>query len=312
MAGLILAITSIIAMTCFHYLIFRESIIAVSNQLSTYEKADYQIAYKLNYCAGLKNQFIYPDADIQLYLDEAKENRMSISGLMVDEYSNYTLSEFSALSSLKTDDIAITKAVAAQYRLSVGDKVYADFPYSSEIKELTIVMIMPTDYDIMNPRIGNKVCMVYFGYNPQYVFSTKCKYMVFSDNSLAEELSELPQIIDAVVNKSENYDSVMTQGIHVLLFEAVFFIAGMFSAHNWFFVSSIPQLRRFYLKGEKKAVLWFVPMAERLIALVFPYILTSMILSFGIPVDNLFSRIYIGMPVLLSVIYSLLPCIKRN
>ncbi len=305
------AIAVLIAALCVHNFIFHGSIIRISNQLSTYDSAEYLLIYELNYDAKLENQLIYPDVDIQLFADQSKAQKLAVSGMMVDESSVLTLRELRSLNNLSPEELAVTSCVADKYGLEVGDSVYALYPYSTIEKKLTVAKIVPTDFDIGNPNISNDIGMVFYGFDLQYKENTNCKYVVYSQNSLAEDLSNFPQIIDGVVSKSENYDYVFWQGAHILLFELFFVLCGILIAHKVLFCKSNALLKRCFIKGMKHSMLRVIPFVERLAILCVPCSLIVTIFGSAIPMDNVFSIYYFTIPILLTVFYCVVPLVRK-
>lgn len=300
---MLLSIFIVIGLLYLHNLIFHESIISISNQLSAYENADFSIAYKLNYCVESENQFVYPDLDIQFFSEKDKNCRLTVSSLMINEGTKYTLQEFVAIRKLGNDEIALTEMVANKYGLSVGGSLFLSFPYSSELIEKQIVMILPTNYDICNPKIGNDVGMVFIGYDSKYISNVKSYYMVFARESLVDKLSRYPQVIAGVVNKSENYEMVMEQGVFVLVFEFAIVVCGLIAVHAILLKRSDLLLRRYCIKGVKRKNAWRVSCIEKIFFTVLPCMGGMYLISLKLQMNNMFSMTYCIIPPVLAVLY---------
>ena len=308
---LLCAIAVLIVALCTHNFIFHGSIIAISNQLSTYDSSDYSFIYRLNYDSKLNNQLMYPDIDIQLFADEAKERKLTVSGMMVDEESVVTLQDLQFLNALNPEELAVASCVADKYGLEIGDSVYALYPYSTAVKKLTVAKIAPTDFDVGNPNVSNDIGMVFYGFDYQYKDNTNCKYAVYARDSLAEELSKFPQIIDGVISKSENYEYVFRQGLHILLFEFFFILCGIIIAHKVFFFKSNAFLKCCFIKGMKRFALRLVPFVERLVILYAPFLIMASVFGTNMPMDNVFSICYFTIPSLLIIGYCVVPLIRK-
>lgn len=308
---LLCAIAVLIVALCTHNFIFHGSIIAISNQLSTYDSSDYSFIYRLNYDSKLNNQLMYPDTDIQLFADEAKERKLSVSGMMVDEECVLTLRDLQFLNDLSPEDLAVASCVADKYGLKIGDSVYALYPYSTDVKKLTVAKIVSTDFDVGNPNISNDVGMVFYGFDHQYKDNTNCKYAVYAQASLAEDLSKFPQIIDGVVSKSDNYEYVFRQGLHILLLELFFILCGIIMAHKVFFFKSNAFLKRCFVKGMKRFALRLVPFVERLVILCAPFLIMAIVFGTNMRMDNVFSICYFTIPSFLILGYCIVPLVRK-
>ena len=252
---IIVSIAIVVAFLLFSFVLFQRKLSKVSGQLNSYESSDYSIIYILNYGEGLNNECLYPDTDIQFYLDDGKTTRLTVSSVMKEDGVKYDLTYLSALSTLNPGEASISQNVSDRYRLKIGDSIFAEYSYSSTRIPVKIVSIIGTEFAYSNPVMDNDVGIILLGYNADYCSSTNSKYIVFASQSRAEDLSIYPQIINMVINKSVNIQHVSEQSYSILLFEAVFALIAIVLTQILFFSKSRALLYRCYLKGMKKALL---------------------------------------------------------
>lgn len=295
-------------------LVFGNKLNSLCAQLRTYEKADYSIAYVLNYRSGLDNELIYPDMDVSVYLDEEESRRMAVTSLMKSKDSAYTLSFLDEVKRLSDDQIAIPHNVADEYSLKNGDAVFLEFPYKNQLRTANVVITNSTEYDISKPLVDNRIGQVVIGYDSGYEESAKCKYLVFSNISRSDELSAKSQIINRVINKSENYEYVFKQGLFILFFELFAVVAAFIIGWNAFFSNSFLLLRRNFLKGYSKRSLVAIPVAESAVITFGNILLLERAIAVFIPPVSLLGRVYYSIPMiaaLLFLIYILIHSMMR-
>lgn len=288
-------------------LLFGTRLKAVSDQLKSYDSAQYNYAYVLNYSIDEDEVYLYPDVDILLYTDHAQQNRMAVSALMWTGKGNHAILK---IEQPREGQIVLSKNAADKYHLTVGAPVYALFSLSNEPVELSVSAIADVEYDYSNPKISNNIGMVYLPYFHAYETSINSKYILFCKDSAADLLAPYPQVIDSVINKSENYDIVMGQGIHILFFEALFMIAALYFADSIFFKRSTPVLRRIFLKGANKGILIWVPFLEKLIFGVLPLIIVCGISSVFIPCNSRLTLLFYLIPICAAILFATAACIK--
>ena len=146
--------------------------------------------------------------------------------------------------------------------------------------------------------------IVYVAYDEKYEESTNWKYILFSKGSMVEELSRHPQIISDVINKNQNQEKVFSQGVHILIFEAVFLTAAMIISFWFFFSRSFTLLKRVYLKGAKHSILTLVPVIERLIWWGIPCLAGMLISKQIIPCNSELTRFFYSIPVFYCGIFA--------
>lgn len=295
---------------------FKNRLNEISNQLESYNNSDYSVAYVLNYGLLSDNEFVFPDTDIQLYLDEAGTERLAVSCLMPQKGSNYSIEELNSINTINDGEVIVSKNVADRYDLEVGDTIYVQYPYSSSLIGTYVSEISRTEYDYENPNIANGIGIVYVAYDEKYVESTKCKYLIFSETSLAKELSEHPQILSGVINKNKNQEEVLSQGIHILIFETIFLAVAMIISFQVFFSRSFALLKRLYLKGEKQSILTVIPLLERLIWWVIPCLIGMMVNMQIIPCNSELTKVFYLIPLLYAAFFVvavwIYDCIKTH
>lgn len=310
LSGLILTVGLAFFTVLLCSLIFGRRINALSGQLKKYQDSEYNFAYILNYGITEDNELIYADADIQLYSSERDNERLSVSCLMPEDDVKYTLSEWNEVSQLKSGEIILSRNVAKKYDLEIGDTVYAQYPYSSMRFPLVVSKIMGTEYDLDNPIISNEIGVVYVGYDRDYVESTNCRYILFSEKSQAEILSSYPQIIAGLINKNENYARVLNQGIPVLMFEVFFLFAAIALSSYFFFFDSFKALRCLFLKGESRHILTRIPLIERLVLWCLPCFLSVWVSIQFMPCNSELTKRFYAIPLIIGVFYAVILWIR--
>ena len=301
-AAVLIVCVAIIAVT----LLFGAKLRAISDQLASYANSQYQYAYVLNYDVDSDEVYLYPDVDVMLFTDENQTNRMTVSSLMWKNTGEHSIL---GINDISADEIAVSRNTADNYRLHVGDKVYAVYSFSSKPYELTVKEISGTEYDYTSPKIDNDIGMVYLPYSNEYADSINSKYVLFSEMSASDLLPPYPQIIESIIRKNSNYEEVMKQGIHIIFFEVVFVIAATWISHILFFRKSIPILRRFFLKGANKQILIMEPFLENLVFSLVPVMIVCLITSRFIPCNSVLTKLYYCVPIGLSSIYAIGTCI---
>lgn len=287
-------------------LLFKNKLNELSNQLERYQSSEYSSAYILNYGISANNEWIYADTDIQLFLKEDGTERLAVSCLMPQDEVQYSLEEQKEVSKVKTGEVILSRNVAAKYNLVVGDAVYVQYPYTTRLFQMRVSAISGTEYDFENPSISNDIGIVYIGFDEEYVNSTNCKYLLFAKESMVDVLSQYPQIISGIVNKSQNQSKVFSQGIYIFAFELFFLIAALMASIYFFFSRSFIPLRRLFLKGTSRSTLVKIPLTERLIWWFIPCGIGVLISSFFIPCNSNLTRGYYIIPLAISIIFIVL------
>ncbi len=302
---IIIAVGAILVSSLLCYGLFHEKLNRVSGQINSYDSADYSTIYILNYGKAFKNECLYPDVDIQFYSDAEKTYRLAVSSIMREEGVSYDLEYLTPLSKLDLGEVCITENVADAYNLRIGDVIFAEYPYSLVPEALSVSNIIQTDYDYGRPTIDNDIGVVFIGFNEEYATSTNGKHILYSENSKAEELAAYPQIINEVINKSENIKNVASQGTAALIFGAVFSLAAVILAQMVFFSKSRVPLYRCYIKGMKRFCMSVIPLLERLVLCLLPCVLCQLVITSGMPksfITSLYRWIPIGICGLFCVV----------
>ncbi len=286
---IIIAVGAILASSFLCYGLFHEKLNKVSGQINSYDSADYSTIYILNYGKAFNNECLYPDVGIQFYRDAERTQRLTVSSIMREEGVSYDLEYLAPLSQLNPGEVCISRNVADAYKLRIGDAIFAEYPFSLVPAALRISAIIQTDYDLGQPTIDNDIGVVFLGFNNEYAASTNGKYIMFSENSKAEELAAYPQIINEVINKSENKKYVASQGTAALTLGAVFSLVAVVLAQMTFFSKSRVPLYRCYLKGMKQFYMFVIPLAERLVLCLLPCVLCQLVLTAGMPKSSVIS-----------------------
>ena len=304
-AALLTAVlVSVLSIVCC-FCLFHGKLNKACGQLETYDSADYSIVYLLNYASQLDNECIYTDMDVAFYKDSQKKERIVGSGIMKQEGVPYNLAYLSPVEELNSGEICVSGSIADRYNISVGDIVFSESSCSSELVELHVKGITGTEFDYSNPNIDNNVGVVFMGFDENYFANTKCRFILFVEDSKADELSAFPQIINKVINKSENYEKVAGQSTAAVVIEVLFALIAVILSHIAFFSKSHGLLYRCFLKGMSKASLNLVPFLEKTLLCAVPMSLTAFLLCMALP-DCGIKRIYILVPVLVGSIYCII------
>lgn len=174
---------------------------AISIQHS-YNSSSFRYGYVLNYSIGDCSEVIYSDADIVFYKDSQRHYKLVATSIMEPENScdkkigpyNFSLIE-------TYQEAIIPRNVAVLYDLQVGDEIFCEYSYTTELISTKIVEICNDFYDLNSNSIQNDVGMIALGFNPNYVNNTICKYVILSAESKTAEIAEFPQLLSGTFNK---------------------------------------------------------------------------------------------------------------
>ena len=203
--------------------IFQKDIEYTSDQMRLYSSCSFKNGYVLNYRSRLANEFAFPEFDISLYVDNDMQERLPLSCVMELNETDYTDASLVCRqysTHLNENEIEISERIADLYSLNIGDVVVAEYPHSATQTELTIVGLLPTNYDVVNPNAENNIGVGLLGYCEDYILTIDSKYVVFSNESLAEELSGFSQIINKVFSISAHRSLAIRQLISFFVFLA--------------------------------------------------------------------------------------------
>ena len=301
LSEILITVISALMMFVLLGIIFQGSFNKINQQLHSYDNADYNYIYILSYYAPVDDSFLYPDTSIQLFT--SSNERIAVTCLMQDANVSYTMPQFPVDDLTDSGSVVISRNVAEKYHINIGETIQAEVPYSSERKSIVVRNISDTEYDISNPNIDNGIGVAYLGYDEDYRENIDSKYICFSEQSKAGILSEYPQIISTVINKSENYSQVFNQGIYVLIFEIIFTSMLIAVGEYFFFSKSFGYIRRIVLKGNTRKLIVNISVFEKLLFLMLPAaiaLLTDMLL---IPVVSKLAGLFYVIPIGIIVMY---------
>ncbi len=304
--GILISILSILIAMLICSLMFGKKINRISSQLESYSISQYSYIYKLNYPLGRDDEYIYADTIISVFLDEHQTKRIPTVVLMQNEEFAYDTSMLGYSNELCFDEVVIAQNIADDFCISVGDKLYALYPYANEIVSLTVVAIADVNYDFENPDVDNKIGIAILGYNEQYDINSENKSLCFSNESLSADISEHPQILDSIFSKNSNYEYVFIQGLHILVIEVIMLIAALVVSEIFFYRYSYSILRRMYLKGLPKKYLKIIPFIEHLVMTVVPTLIAIMVRACFIPVNSGYIAVLCAIDIVIAIIYSFL------
>lgn len=304
--GVLISILSIISAMLICSLLFGNKVNRISSQLESYSISKYSHIYKMNYPLGHDDEYIYADTNIAVFLDNHQTTRLPTVVLMQNELFAYDASTLGYSNELRSDEAVITRNIADDFRLSVGDKIYALYPHTNEIASLTLVAIADVNYDFENPDVDNRIGIAILGYNEQYDINSENKSLCFSNESLSADISEHPQILDSIFSKNSNYEYVFNQGVHILVIEAIMLIAAFVVSEIFFYRYSCSILRRLYLKGLPRKYLKIIPFIEHLVMTVIPTLIAIIVRAYFIPVNSGYIAVLCAIDIVIAIIYSFL------
>lgn len=284
-------------------LLFGSRLKKVSNQLSNYNMADYNIIYCLNYDVPTENVCVYPDSDIPIYLDEEKSKRLSISVVMKKAKTDYNLDYLDTFDRLGSNQIILSANTADKYGLNIGDEVYAEFPNKSTLSAFTIGSIKDYEYDYSNPNLVNDVGVAFIDTDVDYIENNNCKYILFSKKSQAEYLSDYPQVINEIINKRDNSSYVFNQGLSALFFILVISVGAIILIKMILFSKSYVIIKRLYLKGISKSNLVIAAIIEKTAFTIIPILILELTMSIFIPNNSMITTLYYSIPLIISLSY---------
>ncbi len=304
--GVLVSILSIFVAVLICSLLFGNKINRISSQLKSYSDSQYSYIYELNYPLGVDDEYIYADTNIFIYADSHQKTRIPTIVLMQNEKGSYSESSLGYSGTIRSDEVVLARNIADELHLSVGDKIFAQYPYSNDLVSLTLVSLSDVNYDFENPDVDNKIGVTVIGFNEQYVKSSENKSLCFSRLSLSKDISEHPQILDSIYHKASNYEYVFSQGLHILVIEMIVIIAAIIVSEYFFYRNSHSILRRLYLKGMSSANIIAIPLIEHIVLTVIPTLIAIIVRAHFIPVISNYVRYLCGLDMILTVAYSLI------
>ena len=300
LSSILLAILLSVSPLTFTSLIFGNKTNQISGQLNTLERAEYSSIYLLNYDSPLSNEWIYADTDVMVFDSQDQEKRIGVSCLMCQDES------------LKSGEATISNNVATANNLSVGDSLFAVFPFSPNVFEYTVKAITPTEFDYQNPNVDNNIGILRFGLVQEYVNSTNCHYIVFSDESQTNTLAGYPQILNAIITKRSLESNVFYQGLAILIILFIMSVVSTVLSEKLFFSKSFDIIRLYYLKGVSKHNLVWVPFIEQLFLSLFVIAVAELLIGIFIPMNSNFTYIYFAIPIATSLFTMLISVLKNT
>ena len=180
-----------------------------------------------------------------------------------------------------------------KYGLSAGDILYAEMPYTTELQRVTVTAIGRSDYGIENPRVSSELGVVCLGYVPQHHESVIGKYILFSNRSMASELSQFPQIIDSTFSRSQLVAAVQKETMPFVLWYC--FAGAVILVGQWLLVfrksaASIDIRRR---KGMVAGQCFMVSLIEKTVMILVPVITTAAIMCWALQLASIYIAIMI-------------------
>ena len=195
-------------------LLFRKEIVFVTNQYQVYDDSPITNGYVLNYSSGLNNEYAFPGVSLALYKDEESSERLPLSCYMELSGSCYDLNtpfDVESSARLKQGEIKISLETAENYGIKIGDIVFAEYSNASNTEPLTVVGFLNINYDIISPTNANNIGVALLGCDKDFLEDVKTNYVLFSGTSLADQLSDKPQIINSTFSFLQLKSSVLKQ-----------------------------------------------------------------------------------------------------
>lgn len=184
----------------FSFIAYKNLSLSFAVQKS-YLNYDYDYGYVLNYNGDAGEEYIYPDTNIEFFLDSSGKTKIIATSLMLKKDINYSNNLFNYESIKKDHTICIPKNIASTYHLSIGDTIYANYSYNNNLTSLSIASVDGYLYDVSDNSVINEVGMLCLPYDDDYVNNIKTKYIAFSKQSLADKYADKPQIISDTFNR---------------------------------------------------------------------------------------------------------------
>ncbi len=269
-AAIIVAVIAVIAVCQ----ISKNSLDFCAAEIESLSNSSFQYGYVLNYRSGLQNEYIFPNSDILLYTDKDKNHRIAASTAMEISDHEYTKSSLIFSSnpiSLQQNDISVSQNIADDYGIAVGDVLYAEMPFSTELQPVVVKAVTQSDYGIDRPNENARLGIVLFGYIPEYENNVRSKYVVFSGESLAEQLAVFPQIVSSTFSRSSIMKEVQTAVIPFVLWFALTVLVVVLV--QWFCIFR-QSMKSLAIRRRKGMTIWQITIVY----------ITEMLLWFAVPI----------------------------
>ena len=278
------------------FAINNRALVFCSTEITALDDTHFQYGYFLNYSSDFDNEYLYTSSDILLYTDENRSERIAATSVMElpdRGYSDSSLLFNGRKDVLDTGCAEISKNIAIKYGLSAGDILYAEMPYTTELQRVTVTAIGRSDYGIENPRVSSELGVVCLGYVPQHHESVIGKYILFSNRSMASELSQFPQIIDSTFSRSQLVAAVQKETMPFVLWYC--FAGAVILVGQWLLVfrksaASIDIRRR---KGMVAGQCFMVSLIEKTVMILVPVITTAAIMCWALQLASIYIAIMI-------------------
>ena len=184
--------------------IFNDNIKKFYCTKNSYENYTFNYGYIISEKTSTENEVIYTDTDIIFYKDEHKKTKIVASSIMETKNTNENycnIFDFSSVSS--HNEVIIPRNIAEKYDLKIGDTIYCEFSYTSELISSVVINITNGDvYDFAENSVKNDVGLIAIGNNSQYVNSTIHDFVILSETSVTEKLGDFSGVIKEVFGKS--------------------------------------------------------------------------------------------------------------
>ena len=170
----------------------------------SYDNYTFNYGYIVSQETGIENEVIYADTDISFYKDVYKNNKIVASSIMETQNTNENycnIFNFSSISSY--NDLIIPRNIANKYDLKIGDIIYCEYSYTSELISSVVIDITDGDaYDFAENSVKNDVGLIAIGNNSRYVNSAIHNFVILSETSMTEKLGDFSGMIKGVFGKS--------------------------------------------------------------------------------------------------------------
>ena len=278
------------------FLINQHALIFCTAEIDAFDKTSFQYGYLLNYSSGLDNEYLYTSNDIFLYADENRSERIAAASVM--ELPDRTYSEGSLLfngraSVLDTGCAEISNNIVQKYGLCVGDIFYAEMPYTTELQEITVAAIGKSDFGIENPSVSSDLGVVCLGYTPRHHESVIGKYILLSDRSMANELSQHPQIIDDTFSQSQLLAIVQRAAMPFLVWYCLVCVVIFIGQWLVVFRKSAVSMGIRRRKGMTAGQHFLASLIEKIFLIFIPIVTTTALMCWALRLDAIYIAIMI-------------------
>lgn len=273
----------------FAFLILGSAVLRDSANLSTILRSNSRYSAVINYDIGIDNTYIYDDSSIVFYNNQnIQNNTAGISSYNVMEMNTHYDNRDDIFNSiilggtytkLDKNEIAISKNIAVKYSLKVGDELFADIGYTSNVQSYQIKYIFGYTHNLLDTDFSLNKGTILMGYDEAYELNMANKYLVFDEENFSNLYMNNPGLLDQEI--------FIKQSINFLYFRIVFNIfilttfLVMFTIPIWKlqFYKNIKKYRKLFLMGYEYIEVRKIIKLDILLFYLIPFVLAIAIYS---------------------------------